>query len=79
MEETFPLFNRLSANPTKWSNTIKQFVGYVYEFILIYFNDFQSYNIHPFHANGLFQYPLKTFGFLMFSRGTERGQWHEMG
>ena len=25
--ETFGNFNPLSANPTKWSNTLKQFVG----------------------------------------------------
>ena len=37
---------------------------------------------HPFHATNLFRYPLKTLenkGFLMFSGGIERDQWHEMG
>ena len=34
--------------------------------------------INPFHASGLFWYPL-TRGFLMFSGGIERDQWHEMG
>ena len=29
--------------------------------------------INPFHATGLFRYPL------MFSGGIERDQWHEMG
>ena len=29
--------------------------------------------INPFHATDLFRYPL------MFSRGIERDQWHEMG
>ena len=26
-ENAYPMFNPLSANPTKWSNTLKQFVG----------------------------------------------------
>ena len=37
--------------------------------------------IHPFHATELFRYPLETKkpkGFLMFSGGIERDQWHEM-
>ena len=34
---------------------------------------------NPFHATGFFLYPLKTSGFLMFSGGKERNQWHEMG
>ena len=39
-------------------------------------------HINPFHASGLFLYPQKTsesWGFLMFSGGTEKDQWHEMG
>ena len=39
-------------------------------------------NLNPFHATDLFRYPLKTSenkGFLMFSGGIERDQWHEMG
>ena len=39
-------------------------------------------HLNPFHATGLFRYPLKTSeykGFLMFSEGIERDQWHEMG
>ena len=38
--------------------------------------------VNPFHAAGLFLYPLKTsgnFGFLMFSRGIEKDQLYEMG
>ena len=35
--------------------------------------------INPFHATGLFLYPLKTRGFLKFSGGTERDRWHELG
>ena len=27
ISQTFPAFNPLSANPTKWPNTLKQFVG----------------------------------------------------
>ena len=41
----------------------------------------QSY-IKPFHATGLFLYPLETSKKLWFSdvfRGIERHQWHEMG
>ena len=26
-------FNSLSANPTKWSNTLKQFVGKIHKFL----------------------------------------------
>ena len=37
-----------------------------------------SQDLNPFHASGLFLYPLKTRGFLMFSGGIERDQWHEM-
>ena len=29
-------------------------------------------------ATGLFLYPLKTSGFLMFSGGIEKDQWHEI-
>ena len=42
----------------------------------------QNFKVNPFNATGLFQYPLKTSqtrGFLMFSGGIERDQWHEMG
>ena len=38
--------------------------------------------INPFHATGLFLYPLETsetFYFLMFSGGIERDQWHKNG
>ena len=31
--ESIDLFNLLSANPTKWSNTIKQFVGFCRRFV----------------------------------------------
>ena len=34
---------------------------------------------NPFHATGLFLYPLGTRGFLRFSGGIERDQWHERG
>ena len=37
--------------------------------------------INPFHASGLFLYPLKTSetsAFLMFSGGTERDQCHDI-
>ena len=38
--------------------------------------------INTFHATGLCLYTLKTlgnlWGFLIFSGGMERGQWHEM-
>ena len=40
---------------------------------------FMLYN--PPHSTDIFLYPLKTSetrGFLMFLRGTERNQWHEM-
>ena len=33
----------------------------------------------PFDATDLFRYLLKTSGFLMFSGGIERDQWHELG
>ena len=38
--------------------------------------------LNPFHATGLFRYPLKTSENLWFSdifRSVERDQWHEMG
>ena len=37
--------------------------------------------LNTFYASGLFLHPLKTsetFGFLMFSGGVERNQWHEI-
>ena len=48
--------------------------------ICIYF--FSKTAFKPFHATGLFLYPLKhqkTSCFLMFSGGIERNQWHELG
>ena len=44
-------------------------------------NFFKTFIINPFHATGLFLYPLKTsenVKFLMFSGGIERDQWHKM-
>ena len=38
--------------------------------------------LNPFHATIFFSTPgkhQKTSGFLIFSRGIERDQWHEMG
>ena len=38
--------------------------------------------LHSFHATGLLLHPLRLSeirGFLMFSGGTERDQWHKMG
>ena len=49
-------------------------------FAFIYF--FSKTAFKPFHATGLFLYPLKhqkTSCFLMFSGGIERNQWHELG
>ena len=33
--------------------------------------------INPFHATGLFPYPLKTYGFMMLSRGYRKSLWYE--
>ena len=30
-----PIFNPLSANPTKWSNTLKQFLGFRQRIVLV--------------------------------------------
>ena len=41
-----------------------------------------EFTFNPFHATGLFLYPLKpsgTISFLMLPEGIERDQWHEMG
>ena len=44
----------------------------------------EYFHINPFYATGLFLYTLivlrhqKTRGFLTFSGGIERDQWHEM-
>ena len=38
-----------------------------------------SLRVNTFHTTGLFLYPLKTYGFLMFSGVIERDHWHEMG
>ena len=46
------------------------------EFSSLY--DEQIYSSNPFHATCLFLYLLKTSGFLMFSGGVEREQWHKM-
>ena len=35
--------------------------------------------INPFHATGLFPYPLKTYGFMMLSRGYRKSLWYETG
>ena len=38
--------------------------------------------LNPFHATGLFTLPeniRQNRGFLMFSGGIEKDQWHEMG
>ena len=35
--------------------------------------------INPFHATGIFLYPLKTSGNQRFSGVMKRDQWHEMG
>ena len=35
--------------------------------------------INPFVPNAPFLYPLKKYGFLMFSEGTERVNWERMG
>ena len=49
---------------------------------MIYCNLTTMFN--PFHATGLFRYPpphrkhQQTKGFLMFSEGIERDQWHQM-
>ena len=37
-----PLFNSLSANPEKWSNTLKQFVGNLPTNCLSVFDHFMS-------------------------------------
>ena len=44
--------------------------------LLLNFRSFWDF-INPFHAADLFQYPLK--GFLMFSAGIGRDQYHGMG
>ena len=35
--------------------------------------------LYSFQCTALFLYPMKTSGSLMFSGGTERDQWPEMG
>ena len=36
-------------------------------------------NLLTCYATGPFLHPLETFGFLMFSGGIEKDQWHGMG
>ena len=50
-----------------WTHKLEK-VNPIQKSILISFN--------PFHATGLFRYPLKTFGFLMFPGSIERDQGH---
>ena len=47
VRETFfiILFNPLSANPTKWSNTLKQFVGFSRRIILSVFDHFVGFHL----------------------------------
>ena len=58
-------------------------LGYIWKFKLLPLTKLLSNEgPNPFHAIGLFQYPLKIseiYGFLMFSGGMDRFQWHEMG
>ena len=46
-------------------------------FCAVYWFVEHEFLINPFHAFGLFLYPLKTRGFLMFSGGIERDQCYE--
>ena len=61
---TASVMKELSTNPTKWSNTLKQFVGLfkcVWPFCGgMVLKGLISLEINPFHAHGLLIYPLKT-------------------
>ena len=50
--ETYAAFlNPLSANPTKWSNTLKQFVGKLPTNCLSVFDHFVKLTLNPFMQN----------------------------
>ena len=73
------MLNPLSANPEKWSNTLKQIVGNLPTICLSVFDHFMNltlkglkfryycYNFKLFVLNVLFLYPLKTSENLMVS------------
>ena len=87
--------NPLSVNPTKWSNTLKQFIGNFTNRLSVFdhfvgfalkrvkhsiFNLFnERISCHWFLSISPenIRKPQKTSGFLMFSGGIERDQWHE--
>ena len=65
-------FNPLSANPTKWSNIPKQFVGNSRRIVLSVFDHFVELTLkelssYPFLANVLILYHLKTTDILVNS------------
>ena len=47
-------------------------------FCAVYWFVEHEFLINPFHATGLFLYPLKTRGFLTFSGGIERDQCYDL-
>ena len=58
------LFNPLSATPTKWSNTLKQFVGKLPANCLSVFDHFVDIG-----AKGLMWiYPIRVFKFFMLPK-----------
>ena len=66
--------NPLSANPTKRSNKLKQFVNNTDEsFECVWpFCGVGTWRVNPVQASVLCLYPLKTRGFLTFSGGVEK-------
>ena len=54
-------------------------LGYVYFSSYLHQCNVLTNNLNPFLTNGLILYPLKTFGFLVFSGGMKWQHWPEMG
>ena len=57
-------------------------LSFIESFSLLKMDNYLTNLLDPFHAIGLFLYPLirqKKSSLLMFSVDIERDQWHEMG
>ena len=74
--------NPLSAYPTKWSNTLKQFVGNLLTNCLSVLDHFVGLALKwPTHFSPIFLFytPLSIQAFVTFSRDKEMEQWAKMG
>ena len=54
--------NSLSANPTKWSNTLKQFVGYCQRIVWVCFYHFMGLAFNELNANANDNFYVQIIG-----------------